>query len=103
MAGVTFKSQGFVRSNEYRKSTWTTQFGVQKTFLNKALRVELSVSDPFKTERFDFTKYNRVSTQIATNYSNSRIFIAKVAYFFNQTKSKYKGKGAAGADMNRLN
>lgn len=103
MAGVTFKSQGFVRSNEYRKSTWTTQFGVRKTFLNKALRVELSVSDPFKTERFNFTKYNRVSTQVATNYSNSRIFIAKVAYFFNQTKSKYKGKGAAGADMNRLN
>lgn len=103
MAGVTFKSQGFVQSNEYRKSVWTTQFGVRKTFLNKALRVELSVSDPFKTERFGFTKYNRVSTQITTNYSNSRLFIAKVAYFFNQTKSKYKGKGAADDDMNRLN
>ena len=102
IAGVTFKSQGFVRSNEYRESTWTTQFGVQKTFLNKALRVELGVSDPFKTERFNFTKYNRVSTQVATNYVNSRLFIAKVAYFFNQTKSKYKGKGAAGDDMNRL-
>ena len=103
MAGATFKSQGFVLSNVYRKASWTTQFGVRKTFLNKALSVEVSVSDPFKTERFNFTKYNRVSTQIATNYSNSRLFIAKVAYFFNQTKSKYKGKGAAGDDMNRLN
>lgn len=83
------------------RSSWQIDLSAQKTF-NQHWNVKFSVNDIFDTAKRGFTTYSgawRFDTDIIRT---SRNFELTVGYKFNTTKSKYKGKGAAKEEQERL-
>lgn len=83
------------------RSSWQIDLSAQKTF-NQHWNVKISANDIFDTAKRGFTTYSdawRFDTDII---STSRNFELTVGYQFNTTKSKYKGKGAAKEERERL-
>lgn len=98
---LDFTSAGDV-NNDRVMSTGGVDLGIRRTFLKNALDVNLRGMDIFKTRRFNVISYYGQTRQVSHNTSTSRGVRLTVTYYFNPSKSKYKGRGAANEDLKRL-
>jgi hypothetical protein len=73
-----------------------------KSFLKDKFSLNVECNDLFKTGRQSFTTYSSATYFDKWCYSDSRNVCLTLKYNFNITKSKYKGTGAGGDEMNRF-
>ena len=86
----------------YNKHYAQLNVSLSKWFLKKKLQVHIQGSDILKTSyRKSFT-YSPYHSDYRDNYSDSRKVYVVFRYFFNSTKSKYKGRGAGNEEKGRL-
>ena len=88
----------FVRSEPSQR----LNFGIDKYFLQKRLLARLYMSDIFRTDHYNVALFNTRYQYSIKEYQQSRYFQLGIVYYFNSTKSKYKGTGAGNAEKNRL-
>lgn len=81
---------------------WGMDLGLRRSFMKKALMVNLRVQDVFKTRDNYFKRYSVTTIQESWSKWSTRAVTLTLSYTFNKTKSKYKGKGAAMDDLQRL-
>jgi hypothetical protein len=99
--GVRFASDA---DDEFQsvKHYWTIGARINKSFFNKALKVNLYADDIFKTSQERWTTYG-IGTNITKDcYNFDRTIGLTVTYNFNVTRSKYKGTGAGNDEKSRL-
>lgn len=75
---------------------------LNKTFLDDRLNVNFRVNDIFASRRSSYIIYGENMQFDKWNYSDTRNVRLTVSYKFNSTRSKYRGKGAANEELNRL-
>lgn len=75
---------------------------LNKTFLDDRLNVNFRVNDIFASRRSSYIIYGEHMQFEKWNYSDTRNVRLTVSYKFNSTRSKYRGKGAANEELNRL-
>lgn len=75
---------------------------LNKTFLDDCLNVNFRVNDIFASRRSSYIIYGECMQFEKWNYSDTRNVRLTVSYKFNSTRSKYRGKGAANEELNRL-
>lgn len=75
---------------------------LNKTFLDDRLNVNFHVNDIFASRRSSYIIYGEHMQFDKWNYSDTRNVRLTVSYKFNSTRSKYRGKGAANEELNRL-
>lgn len=75
---------------------------LNKTFLDDRLNVNFRVNDIFASRRSSYIIYGEHMQFDKWNYSDTRNVRLTVSYKFNSTRSKYRGKGAANEELNRL-
>lgn len=63
---------------------------------------DLLFNDIFRTNKSIFTAYSSACTFWSSNYSDSRNIQITLRYKINESRSKYKGKSAAGDELNRM-
>lgn len=100
-ADIDYMSEG---DNGVRQigEKWGVDLGLRRSFMKKALWVNLRIQDVFKTRENFFKQYSVTTIQESWSKWNTRAIILTLSYTFNKTKSKYKGKGAAMDDLQRL-
>ncbi len=88
--------------NNAMSAVWQVNVSAQKVF-DAHWDVKLSVNDVFNTARKNkFKIYSEAHDVVLSKYVRSRLFEVTVGYKFNVPKSKYKGKGAAESEKERL-
>lgn len=96
------QSSGDMRTNRFAASWFVMDMSVRKTFLNKSLAIKLTATDIFNTRNNDWSM-NTYGIQMNKDQSyDMRGITLSVRYQFQPRKSKYKGKAASEAEMNRL-
>ncbi|WP_104404458.1 outer membrane beta-barrel protein [Prevotella sp. MGM2] len=96
------QSCGDMHTNRFSASWFVMDMSVCKTFLDKALAIKLTATDIFNTRNNDWSM-NTYGILMNKYQSYDRRGIAlSVQYQFQPQKSKYKGKAASEAEMNRL-
>ena len=76
---------------------------VVKTFFkDKSLKLALNVKDAFNTRYYPFTGYGDRTYSSSDNHRDYRRVELNLAYTFNATKSKYRGRGAGQSEKQRL-
>lgn len=86
----------------YQKSSWSVNAHIQKQFLNKSLTATLGANNIFNTLKEEWEMdYKNVHLYKNMNDDNRYIYLS-LSYNFSKLK-RYKGKGAANAERNRLN
>lgn len=76
---------------------------VVKTFFkDKSLKLALNVKDVFNTRYYPFTAYGDRTYSSSDNHRDYRRVELNLAYTFNATKSKYRGRGAGQSEKQRL-
>ena len=92
----------FDSENIHMRPTMQVDISASKAF-GKHLDVRLSFNDIFNTARKSgFTMYSGMREVHTIRYNTMRGVEISIGYRFNTTKSKYKGKGAANEEKNRL-
>ena len=81
---------------------WTVGVRINKSFFNKALRLNLYANDIFKTSQERWTMYGTGANLNKDCYNYDRTIGLTITYNFNSTKSKYKGTGAGNDEKSRL-
>ena len=100
-ASLNWRSK-FDAENITMHPTWNIDLRAQKKF-GKHWSVELSANDIFNTaDKNHFIMYSGAWGIDIAKINTSRNFMLTVGYKFNTTKSKYKGKGAAKEEQERL-
>lgn len=74
--------------NTYQKNMGSLDAGVKMSFMNKALQMNVSVSDIFKQSRFIGDAYYSDNTQSFNNYWDARKLNISVTYNFGNQKVK---------------
>ncbi len=87
---------------QYVKSYWTVGVRINKSFFNKALRLNFYADDLFRTSKERWTLYGTGVNLTKDCYNFDRTFGLTVTYNFNVTRSKYKGTGAGNDEKSRL-
>lgn len=77
-------------------------FSIQKTFLKKALSIEMKVNDIFYDATYSNLAYLNQMRLFQFNRDDSRVFSLTVRYRFNPAKNKYKGVNAGESEINRF-
>lgn len=76
---------------------------VVKTFFkDKSLKLALNVKDAFNTRYYPFTGYGDRTYSSSDNHRDYRRVELNLAYTFNATKSKYRGRSAGQSEKQRL-
>ncbi|MDE5876098.1 MAG: outer membrane beta-barrel protein [Muribaculaceae bacterium] len=88
--------------NLYLKSSWTCDLGLYKSFANDTWSLKLQLNDIFSTWRLDFTSYDPLSTLSTAKLRDTRDLSLTIRYNFNAARSRYKGRGVAHSDRDRL-
>lgn len=101
-ANVRGQSSGDVRTNHFAASWFVMDASVRKTFLNKSLVVKITATDIFNTRNNDWSMNTCGVYMYKHQRYDSRGIGISVQYKFRPKKSRYKGKSAAEAEMNRL-
>jgi hypothetical protein len=93
------KARQYYMESEERKQL---DLGVRKSFLNNALRFNLTAYDIFDWAREQgHTQFNNIRWDI-NKKSETRYVSLSVTYMFNNYKKKYRGESAAKDDINRF-
>ena len=82
------------------KPSWQINLGVSKSMKNWFFQFQ--ATDIFKSARNSMTTYGTQMTLDKWNYSDTQALRLIIRYSFNNTMSKYKGKGAGTSERNRL-
>ena len=85
-----------------RKPQQELDLNVDKYFFHKSLLVRFRFSDIFKGGNYNINVYNGRYTRYLTEYQQSRYLQLGITYYFNTTRSKYRGTGAGNAEKSRL-
>ena len=101
-ANVRGQGSGDMHTNRFAASWFVMDMSVRKTFFNKALAVKFTATDIFNTRNNNWSM-NTYGIMMHKYQSYDRRGITlSIQYQFQPKKSKYKGKAASEAEMNRL-
>ena len=100
-AWASYTSNGNIHYNVFRKYVWDLDFSVTKSFFDGRFEVYVNIHDPFNWYKFDYVRTNPATVQAGHNRTNYRMFRCELTYYFNKTKTRYKGKSVYGDDINR--
>lgn len=100
MPTLAFNSKGDEGNFRINKNIYSMHFSLRKSFLKNKLDVTLNATNPFEWAGNDITLYG--AREMSTDKQNPRSFYAQVVYKFNETRSKYKGRGAGEAQKARM-
>lgn len=84
------------------ESTEGVNVGLNKSLLNNTLFINLKVTDVFNTNCNITTTYSNYSVYKIETKRDTRGAMLSLTWLFNTSNNKYKGKGAANEDVNRL-
>lgn len=101
-ANMRGQSCGDMHTNRFAASWFVMDMSVRKTFLNKALAIKLTATDIFNTRNNDWSMDTYGILMNKYQSYDRRGITLSVQYQFQPKKSKYKGKAASEAEMNRL-
>lgn len=96
------QSRGDMHTNRFAASWFVMDMSVRKTLLNKALAIKLTATDIFNTRNNDWSMNTYGILMNKYQSYDKRGITLSVQYQFQPKKSKYKGKTASEAEMNRL-
>lgn len=96
------QSCGDMHTNRFAASWFVMDMSVRKTFLNKALTIKLTATDIFNTRNNDWSMDTYGILMNKYQSYGRRGITLSVQYQFQPNKSKYKGKAASEAEINRL-
>lgn len=88
--------------NIYLKSSWTCDLGLYKSFANDTWSLKLQLNDLFSTWQLNFITYDPLSSVSVAKIRDSRDLSLTIRYNFNTARSRYKGRGVAHSDRDRL-
>lgn len=94
-------SKGQLKLVNY-KPNFRTDITVNKSFLNRNLNASVCLTDIFNTDREWWYSTQDNIYFYKWNDRDSRGVYLQLTYTFNPSRSNYKGKGAAGSELNRL-
>lgn len=86
----------------FNRSVFSVDLKLNKSFLAQTLDVTLNITDIFATSREKWSMQTGKIFYDKWNDGNRRGVSLQIAYKFNASRSKYKGQGAAGSELNRL-
>lgn len=96
------QSKGDMHTNRFGGTWMSMDASISKSFFNKALQFKLSVADIFNTLNNDWTM-NTYGVRVDKRQSYDRRGVSlSVTYRFQPKESKYKGKNASDAELQRL-
>lgn len=101
-ANMRGQSSGDMHSNRFAASWFVMDMSLRKTFFDKALAVKLTATDIFNTRNNDWSMDTYGILMNKYQSYDRRGITLSVQYQFQPKKSKYKGKAASEAEMNRL-
>ena len=96
--GNTYSCSGFQRT----KPGYYVSMRLVKTFLNRALNVNLYANDLFRSQKEQWVMFGNHVTLEKDAYDSAREVGVRVTYSFNSTRKKYKGTGAGAAEKSRF-
>jgi len=86
----------------YGLDRFVANFYLVKTFLNEKLRINLSCTDIFDTDKYrESSTFNQYFFTNTTDFLCHPKFSLSLSYRLNTTNSKYKGEQASN-ELNRL-
>ncbi len=97
-----FQSKGNSTNCYVGKSTFTVNFSLTKTFFDDNLSISIKGYDIFKEQKRQFLVYNGQTDLHLFQTRDNREISLTIRYKFNSVRSKYKGKGAGNAEIQRL-
>ena len=101
-ANMRGQSRGDMHTNHFTGSWFIMDMSVRKTFLKKTLSIKLTATDIFNTRNNDWSMYTYGILMNKYQSYDRRGITLSVQYQFHPQKSKYKGKVASEAEMNRF-
>lgn len=101
-ANVRGQGSGDMHTNRFAASWFVMDMSLRKTFFNKSLAVKLTATDIFNTRNNDWSMDTYGILMNKYQSYDRRGITLSVQYQFQPKKSKYKGKAASEAEMNRL-
>ena len=101
-ANVRGQGSGDMHTNRFAASWFVLDMSLRKTFFNKALAIKLTATDIFNTRNNDWSMDTYGILMNKYQSYDRRGITLSVQYQFQPKKSKYKGKAASEAEMNRL-
>lgn len=101
-ANIRGQSCGEIHTNRFAASWFVMDMSVRKTFFNKTLAIKLTATDIFNTRNNDWSMNTFGILMNKYQSYDTRGITLSVQYSFQPHKSKYKGKTASEAEMNRL-
>jgi hypothetical protein len=96
-----FKSKGHYQNVYLSENRLVVNIGLNKSFLNDCLNIELKGHDLFKAKDGNLV-YNPQIELYQLNQYDSREIELTIRYKFNSANSKYKGKGVGQSEINRF-
>lgn len=99
---MTFQGKGDYQNIYIYQNVFMMNASVTKSFLNDRLSFNLQGIDLTHGRKDGNRIYNKQMNMDVANASDSREIRLTLRYKFNASKSKYKGKGAAGDELKRL-
>ncbi|WP_455673527.1 outer membrane beta-barrel protein [Phocaeicola sp.] len=99
---MSYQSKGDYQNIYIYRHVFMMNAAVTKSFLDDRLSLNLQGIDLTRGRTDGNRIYNKQMNMDVTNAGDSREVRLTVRYKFNATKSKYKGKGAAGEEIKRL-
>lgn len=101
-ADFAFQSKGQSQNVQITKCQYVLNLGVSKSFLKDALTLEVKGNDLLYQQWEGDRLYNQKMTLEQTCRRATRELLVTLRYKFNITSSKYKGRGAGNAELERL-
>ncbi len=86
----------------YTKGYTNLGISISKSFFNKSLLLKLDCKDILNRYRESISVNTNGLSMNDFSIGNTRIFQFTVTYYFNKATNRYKGKGAAMKEINRL-
>ena len=99
---MTFQSKGDFQNIYLYQNVFMMNAAITKSFFNDRLSLHLQGIDLTHGRRDGNRIFNKQMSMDVDNISDSREIRLTARYKFNASKSKYKGKGAAGEELKRL-
>ena len=101
VSGFVASRHSMLNYNDQRISG-QCNLSVYKWFMKKSLQIRVTANDIFETSKTEIYYFMDCARGTQHSYSDSRNFSVGVRYYFNPTKSKYRGRGAGQAEKDRM-
>lgn len=88
--------------NMFIKGHWHCDAGLYKSFASDRWSLKLQLNDIFASTRNQMTVYDAISSSCLIKHYDTRDLSVTLRYNFNQSRSRYQGRGAANAEKSRF-